>query len=109
RLVDKELEAMVHASAMMRSLRNTASPVNKLPPEILARVFVCCAVLERPRLVITATRRFHPGWITVTYVCRYWREAALQESALWWEITDEFGLHWMNEMLARSKAVPVSL
>ncbi|TFY69730.1 hypothetical protein EVG20_g3016 [Dentipellis fragilis] len=109
RLVDKELEAMVHAIATMQSLRHTASPVSKLPPEVLARIFVCCAVLERPRVEITATRRFHPGWITVTYVCRYWREAALQEPTLWWDISDEFGLHWMNELLARSKAVPVSL
>ncbi|TFY73460.1 hypothetical protein EWM64_g10552, partial [Hericium alpestre] len=37
-----------------------------------------------------------------------WRNVALHHPSLWSDITDRLGLDWVNDMTARSKAVPIS-
>ncbi|KAH9965174.1 hypothetical protein BC827DRAFT_833967 [Russula dissimulans] len=48
------------------------------------------------------------GWITVTHVCRHWRQVALSNPNLWRTIVFDLGAEWAEEMLARSKAAPIS-
>ncbi|TFY77681.1 hypothetical protein EWM64_g6332 [Hericium alpestre] len=44
------------------------------------------------------------GWIGATHVCRSWREAALQHSRLWANLTFRFGVRWFAEMVSSVKS-----
>lgn len=48
------------------------------------------------------------SWITVTHVCRRWRQVALADPILWGTIMFDLGAEWAEEMLARSKATLIS-
>ncbi|TRM55999.1 hypothetical protein BD626DRAFT_353864, partial [Schizophyllum amplum] len=62
--------------------RNKQSPINRLPPSLLLRIFN----VLRPTYSDYRPRR--PGmylkqWIVVSLVCRYWRDACLASPSLW--------------------------
>ena len=92
----------------LRSLftrRNALMPISLLPPEILAHVFHLL-VLEDPPF----SRRRNLGWITVTHVCRHWRQVALDDTSLWARIRDTpTNTKWISEMLARAKNAPLDI
>ncbi|KAI0264918.1 hypothetical protein BC834DRAFT_238385 [Gloeopeniophorella convolvens] len=80
---------------------NALAPVSLLPAELLTRIF---HLLRDDRCYNKDTRL--PFWITVTHVCRHWREVALSDSTLWSGIWDNFPMcteKWLVEMLIRSK------
>ncbi|KAI0059864.1 hypothetical protein BV25DRAFT_1787573, partial [Artomyces pyxidatus] len=55
-------------------------------------------------------RKISPEWISsTTHICRYWRQVALASPALWTDIAFDLGPRWLEEMVARSKAAPLSL
>jgi len=85
---------MAAASLRLRSLINSFSPINRLPPEVFATVL---------------THRW-PGrnLISATHVCRHWRATLLSFASLWAEI------HCAGEeqaffFLERAKAVPLHI
>ncbi|KAI0054242.1 hypothetical protein BV25DRAFT_1843808, partial [Artomyces pyxidatus] len=49
------------------------------------------------------------GWIKVTHVCSFWRHAAIGDPTLWTNPHAHIGRNWTREMLARSKAAPISI
>ncbi|PIL30081.1 hypothetical protein GSI_07776 [Ganoderma sinense ZZ0214-1] len=78
----------VHGLAVVRHLVNSARPVNRLPPEILAEIFSLVtesAALERlggpttRELDLTQIRRLH----ALPSVCRYWHDVALGTRSFW--------------------------
>ena len=79
----------------------------QLPVEILQKIFLLLAeqyALERvPNLKPTA----QPDWISITYVCRYWRSAALGLRGLWSSITPGLSIYWSQAMMERSAPLPV--
>lgn len=75
--------------------------INKLPAEILAKIFALLAVINPPRRYTEAeckslmfdedghfktydrsSIRSPIHWIEITHVCRYWREIALLQCSL---------------------------
>ena len=78
----------------------------RLPDEILASIFTHGA------------RDYHEGnghasfcvldWVSVSYVCRHWRDAALDCPILW---TYHFtmSLRWTEELMARSKQASLKI
>ena len=50
-----------------------------------------------------------PNWIEITYVCRYWRLAALNLRELWSSITPELSIAWSQAMIERSSPLPMSI
>lgn len=81
----------------MKSERNRLVPISKLPPEVL------CAVLFYATLEVE-----HKKWIKLSHVCRHWRYLSLRYPSLW--ANPPLGcIRWTEIMLARSKAVGLTL
>ncbi|TRM55998.1 hypothetical protein BD626DRAFT_576232 [Schizophyllum amplum] len=62
--------------------RNIQSPINRLPPDLLLRIFNVLRPTYseyRPR----RPRGYLKQWIAVSLVCRYWRDACLASASLW--------------------------
>ena len=90
-----------------RRQHNLRLPISRLPNEILSSIF--CILRSNFVSAAETWRRTHgleclKGWVTITYVCRAWREVALDTSVLWCHIDISFGFHnWIPELLRRSK------
>jgi len=65
-------------------------------------------VYDRIHSTSLTSIQFALGWITVTQVCRHWRQVALSNPTLWVNIVFDLGVEWAEEMLERSKAAPIS-
>ncbi|KAH9957780.1 hypothetical protein BC827DRAFT_1223128 [Russula dissimulans] len=103
----------------MRARRNDFSPISRLPPEILSRIFDFHAI-NKPPLgrdhtyyrsgIIRHDRDHNPyrdlpwgppssltpvqlalGWVTVMHVSRHWRKVALSNTDLWENIVFNLG------------------
>jgi hypothetical protein len=48
-----------------------------------------------------------PEWIAITYVCRHWRDVALNHHSLWGLITPNLSLAWIKALMDRSGSAPV--
>ncbi|ETW78816.1 hypothetical protein HETIRDRAFT_147320, partial [Heterobasidion irregulare TC 32-1] len=84
-----------------RSLRSQ-SPISHLPNEILTHIFFFLRL---------DTRRKHEDWsrLTVTHVCRLWREVALCCSHLWSEVTSIRHLDAIQELVHRAKNTELTI
>ncbi|KAI0280964.1 hypothetical protein BC826DRAFT_975018 [Russula brevipes] len=79
--------------------RNTLAPASVLPPEVLARIFHLVAFAESSPPEMGSLR-----WISVTHVCRHWRQVALDDSSLWARISGRsVNTTWISETLARAR------
>jgi hypothetical protein len=81
----------------------------QLPLEILRKVFTFLVDLH------CAQKNSHlcgppaPGWIAITYVCQYWRSAALGLPELWSSIMMGFSFSWAQAMVERSSPLPMQI
>jgi len=80
--------------------RNSLSFIFRLPTEILVTIFVHCARDYHSKVSGHRTPTA-PCWVNVSYVCRHWRNVALNCSTLWTYlfVTSQ---RWTEELLARS-------
>ncbi|KAI0055733.1 hypothetical protein BV25DRAFT_1921583 [Artomyces pyxidatus] len=101
----QEIDKVQRYLASLRRLKNSRTPVARIPVEIFCQIlsFIKCD----PRWPHRNPER-PPAWVAVTHVCQFWREVALSSPLLWSNIVT-YNLPWMEETLVRSKAVPVSL
>ncbi|KAL4243773.1 hypothetical protein ABKN59_011277 [Abortiporus biennis] len=111
--------------SLVLTWKNASCPIQRLPPEILARIF---EIHQEPQSsstdsMLCAPSAFdsypeftfdpHYKWIQVTHVCRYWRHTALSSPQLWHRIIIKKS--WVDSMalsqlvLSRSGAVPLHL
>ena len=69
----------------LRRSKNTARPVNRIPREVLANVFLFLRREVPPthEPEYGAARSFHKWVLCVTHVCHHWRETALMFPSLW--------------------------
>ena len=81
--------------AAIRSARNELRPVNRLPPEILAKV------LE--------ARKEERDLVSATHVCMRWREILTSASRLWTKIDFKYRGHLMCRYLERSKGALIDV
>ena len=100
----KSSEEFTRAFAALKSRFNTLAPISRLPPEILATIFVFLSTSAWNK------RDIHLEWIRVAHVCRRWREVALDHPRFWSHINFT-GLTsgGMAEILARAKMAPLHL
>ncbi|KAF9474936.1 hypothetical protein BDN70DRAFT_996766 [Pholiota conissans] len=85
-----------------KTRRNACVPISCLPPEILVKIFSFAQLTELDRHGYRKTGFYVSKWISLTYVCRHWRNIALAAPDLW------VGLpiskpNWVEEMVKRSQ------
>ncbi|EDR14527.1 uncharacterized protein LACBIDRAFT_305207 [Laccaria bicolor S238N-H82] len=99
RRIDQDIEKMEGAIRALKSRRNSLAAISRLPPEILSKIFVCCAATyELPQLTM--------NWVKITHVSRHWRTVAIGCPHLW--TMPVFARpRWVEEMLKRSKMAPL--
>ena len=93
------------------SIANPPSFISRLPNETLEAIFICGARDYHSKYLKYRVRlptRTPPSWVNVSYVCRHWRNIALNRPTLWTYlfITSP---RWTEELLSRSKQAPLRL
>ncbi|KAI6162406.1 hypothetical protein EDD17DRAFT_1577499 [Pisolithus thermaeus] len=80
--IDNEIMLILRSVLPLRSRRNALSHACRLPPELLSMIF-----LHYARDWYTDPGSKFMGqvvpWVAVSYVCRTWRDVALNCSAIW--------------------------
>ena len=81
--------------SMVRSIKNTFAPINRIPPEVLSLIpdFYCDP---------------NEGLIELTHVCRHWREIFISRASLW-TFLDCVDLDQTRIYLERSKMSPLEM
>jgi hypothetical protein len=92
------------------ALNNFATPVHRLPPELLSQIFLGCLPAQpKPRDTNAAP-------LLLAQICSHWREIALSTAFLWRHIhicvntsSPESQISWVNSWLVRSAGCPLSV
>ncbi|KAF8428850.1 hypothetical protein L210DRAFT_3117210 [Boletus edulis BED1] len=81
--------------------------ISRLPIEILQDIFILCAQDHHYRPGLCSTEPV-PSWVNVSYVCRRWRNVALDCPTLWTYlfITSR---RWTEQLLARSEQASLKI
>ncbi|EDR14561.1 uncharacterized protein LACBIDRAFT_305271 [Laccaria bicolor S238N-H82] len=99
RRIDEDIEKMEGAIRELKSRRNSLAAISRLPPEMLSKIFVCCAATHEPQ-------QLNMDWVKVTHVSRHWRTVAIGCPQLWSTLVFARP-KWVEEMLKRSKMAPL--
>ncbi|OJT07273.1 hypothetical protein TRAPUB_1870 [Trametes pubescens] len=97
-LLSGSVQAIQDIAIHLRYLRNTKAPVNRLPSEVLVRVFSYSV----------STSSNEDDLVSATHVCKWWREVALDYSRLWSTLSVTT-LHKATTFLQRAKDSPISI
>ncbi|KAJ3545840.1 hypothetical protein NMY22_g2286 [Coprinellus aureogranulatus] len=89
-----------HEVAAVKACQNATVPINRLPPEILSQVFLDVRGKE--------ARVEAASWVTVTHVCRHWRDIALRFTNLWTHLAFPHP-DFTELMLSRSGSAPLHI
>ena len=102
--IDSDIQRLNDCICSLKSRRNSLCRISRLPPEVLSEVFLVLA--EQ----LQAQDRFKADfkWITVTHVCRLWRDIALQHGRLWGKI-DAARPDRTMVFVDRSKGAPLAV
>ncbi|KAF8437286.1 hypothetical protein L210DRAFT_3547392 [Boletus edulis BED1] len=84
------------------------NPTFKLPNETLQDIFILCARDHYNEESESWYDLVPPEWINVSYVCRRWRDVALNCPTLWTYLST-MPPRWTIECLARSKQAPLKI
>src|SRR5712672_1138819 len=100
--VDQDIDAAKRLILSILTRRNMLIPISILPAEILARIFHFSVAGA------SFLRSNRPGWVSVTHVCRRWRQIALDDSTLWTRFsTSPRSRDWIAERLSRARNAPL--
>ena len=105
--INEEISGHILSICDLRTRWNTLSLISRLPTETLATIFVHYArdYHSKHRGCPTSTV---PSWVDVSYVCRHWRDVALNCPTLWTYIF-LVSQRWTEELLARSKKALIKI
>jgi len=131
------MDAILRALRTIGTRRNALTPTCRIPPEILAEIFLfyqqqtaSSSPLECPSGGIGSSgsgggvgdaaggggpprptlKDTALRWVPgVAHVCRHWRAVALAHPRLWSNVTLRLGREWALRMLALSKSAPISV
>ncbi|KAF9232495.1 hypothetical protein BU15DRAFT_81182 [Melanogaster broomeanus] len=105
--IDDEVALLKLPICALLTQRNALSPVSRLPHEILATIFLYQAYsfYQDPRYSGTWGA---PPWANVSYICRHWRDVALNTSSLW-SFLFVSPPRWTKELLSRTNMLPLRI
>ncbi|KAG2036935.1 hypothetical protein BDR03DRAFT_1092245 [Suillus americanus] len=101
--IDEDLAALTESMRILRLRRNGLAPISGLPNEILTVIF---EYLEEEERLDGYDSEDIPACVTVTHVCRHWRNVALECPTLW-RFISFYSPFWLDVMLERSKEIPL--
>ncbi|TFK64883.1 hypothetical protein BDN72DRAFT_846210 [Pluteus cervinus] len=107
--INKEIAVLQESIRILRVFRNTFTPVYRLPPEVLIRIFGLVQHFSSDEVINVASPSAFPQWLVVTFVSQHWRDVAVGCPSLWSQITDTFPKHMILEWIRRSKDIPLSI
>ncbi|KAF9232499.1 hypothetical protein BU15DRAFT_81186 [Melanogaster broomeanus] len=87
--------------------RNGLLPVSRLPPDVLANIFLCQAHSFYQDHGYSRTSGA-PPWANVLYTCHHWRDVALSCPSLW-SFLFVSSPRWTEELLSRTKMAPLRI
>ncbi|KAI0654728.1 hypothetical protein C8Q70DRAFT_468063 [Cubamyces menziesii] len=90
-----KVDSLLGAISELRTLYNRTSPISILPPELLTVVF----------LYATSDGEGNADIISISRVCRHWRDSSLQTPALWTRILLDHPAG-IEAFLERSRPLP---
>ena len=90
---------MDDALRLLHSFRNLSQPVNRFPPEILSRIIRYVTHEDGTDALLT---------ISLTRVCRYWREFIISTPRNWTSISNRYK-NLAELSLQRAKAAPLKI
>ncbi|KAJ8455292.1 hypothetical protein ONZ45_g18987 [Pleurotus djamor] len=105
-LIDEEISKLKKAILALSSRRNSLSPVNNLPNEVLAHIFVIARRQTSYSAVHQAFLPVSPSDIIA--VCHQWREVAMNTPRFWSMISSHNG-NLASECIAKSGNLPLSI
>ncbi|CCM01090.1 uncharacterized protein FIBRA_03138 [Fibroporia radiculosa] len=95
--IEKEITDHLGIVAVLKRRLNTLAPISRLPPELLAAIFVLIATqYENSKYLVQ-----------FTHVCSHWRDTALAFPRVWCHIVLPAHPMLLDELLARSKDAPL--
>ncbi|KAI0722194.1 hypothetical protein C8T65DRAFT_691865 [Cerioporus squamosus] len=109
---------VARATKLKRELNSRNPTVTRLPPEILAEIFLCqAAIIRRERVAVHAAKgdsEIHQSfykWLNVAQVCHHWREIALNCANLWtWIAFEErIRLWYIRDLVRRARGLPLTV
>ncbi|TFK63437.1 hypothetical protein BDN72DRAFT_847600 [Pluteus cervinus] len=103
--IDHEIAIFQEGIRALRAFRNTFTPVYRLPPEILARVFSFFQGFLNSEKDYYGKVTFK--WLTVTRISQHWRNIAIGSPGLWSHISSGYPERIFNLWVQRSKAAPL--
>ncbi|KAF7326322.1 F-box domain-containing protein [Mycena kentingensis (nom. inval.)] len=103
--IDAHIQLFVAHLTVLKTKRNTLTPIDKLPNELLARILRIYAHIS--------DNLFSAGWSkTIMRVCRRWYELAMAEQSLWAYLDVNTLSHARSTLwtqLARAGAAPLTM
>ncbi|KAF8138932.1 hypothetical protein EV363DRAFT_1580603 [Boletus edulis] len=108
RRVDEEIAKQIRLLCDLQTQRNSFLPISRLPTETLAAIFIYSARNYHSTHSGYPTRTA-PDWVNVSYVCRHWRNVALNCATLWSYYLFITSPRWTEELLVRSKQASLKL
>ncbi|TFK67950.1 hypothetical protein BDN72DRAFT_960626 [Pluteus cervinus] len=112
--IDHEIAILRESIRALHAFRNTFTSIYRLPPEILARIFLFgkdLPGLQVQRRIMIDGKVISPPfrWFVATGVSQHWRNVALGNPSLWACIDSSYPRHIIEELLLRSKSAPLSV
>ncbi|KAI0044497.1 hypothetical protein FA95DRAFT_1496973, partial [Auriscalpium vulgare] len=89
---------------------NSNLPSSRLPPEIMSRVFTILVSIDPPTRTVRPVK-IRLGWLSITHVCKRWRDIALHLPTLWADITFPFIFdeRWAAAFSSRARDMPLTI
>ncbi|KAL0574623.1 hypothetical protein V5O48_007349, partial [Marasmius crinis-equi] len=110
--IDKIERKLQIAASVLRGLRNSLQPINKIPPEVLAEIFMQTKqnLPSFLPLVKGGIRSFdNHSWLSLVHVCRHWRGVVASYPTLWGTIDNLRGGEKPEICLKRSRSAPLDV
>ncbi|KAF8555379.1 hypothetical protein OG21DRAFT_913367 [Imleria badia] len=107
RCTDEEIITTKTVPSDLHADTSSICSICRLPTETLEDIFIQQARDYYSENGSHPTRTL-PSWVNVSYVCRYWRNVALNCPTLWTYLFI-MSPRWTEELLARSKQAPLKL
>ncbi|KAF8437276.1 hypothetical protein L210DRAFT_3547341 [Boletus edulis BED1] len=108
RRVDEEIAKQIRLLCDLQTQRNSFLPISRLPTETLAAIFIYSARNYHSTHSGYPTRTA-PDWVNVSYVCRHWRNVALNCATLWSYYLFITSPRWTEELLLHADVYPSRL